>query len=201
MKPKTAIIIAVVFFVVLAAVILVTRMGGDAYRFNGTVIDPPVDAYDFALTHAEGDVFRLSDQRGKVVLIFFGYTHCPDVCPTTLADFRAIYDELGEKADQVEFVYITVDPQRDTPEVISRYARAFNPEFIGLSGEEEELKPIYERYGVYYEIQDVQTAENYLVAHTSIIYVIDKDGNWRLTFPFEMGPYEMAEDVNALLEE
>ena len=83
-----------------------------------------------------GVTFRLRDQMGKVVLLFFGYTHCPDVCPTTLADYKVVYNELGEFADQVRFVYITVDPERDTPEVIASYAKAFNPAFIGLSGDD-----------------------------------------------------------------
>jgi protein SCO1/2 len=201
MKSKTAIYIAGAFLVIIVGLILVSQLTGKQYRFYGTLIDPPVEAYDFSLTHADGSVFRLSDQKGKVVLLFFGYTHCPDVCPTTLADYKAMAAELGDKADQVAFVYITVDPQRDTPEIIARYARAFNPAFIGLSGTDTELDPIYERYGVFHEIQDVQTADNYLVSHTSVIYVIDKQGDWRLTFPFELGPYEMVADVEYLLSE
>ncbi len=118
-----------------------------------------------------------------------------------MADYRVIFNELGEKAEQVSFVYITVDPERDIPEVIARYAKAFNPAFVGLSGEESDLQPIYAGYGVFREKQNVQTADNYLMAHTSIIYVIDKQGKWRLTFPFELGPYEMVEDIRYLLDE
>ena len=202
MKPKTVAIIASVFVVVIAALIVYSQVSGGKYHFNGTHIEPAVEAYDFSLTHADGSVFRLSDYQGKVVLLFFGYTHCPDVCPTTLADYKVVYNELGDQADQVAFVYITVDPARDTPEVIAKYAHAFNPAFIGLSGSEEVLQKIYERYGVFHEIQeDEATAENYLVAHTSVVYVIDKQGRWRLTFPFELGPYQMAEDVAYLLSE
>jgi protein SCO1 len=201
MKPKVAVIIAVVFVIAMVAMVLFSQSAGNEYHFQGSRIDPPIAAPDFTLTQANGEEFQLSEQRGKVVLIFFGYTFCPDVCPTTLAEYKVMHEELGEAAEQVEFVYITVDPERDTPEVIDRYARAFNPEFIGLSGEESELQPIYDRYGVFREIQEAQASGSYLVAHTSVIYVIDKEGNWRLTFPFEMGPYEMAEDVLFLVNE
>lgn len=201
MKAKSAIGIAAIFLVAVVGLILFSQFSANEYQFHGSVIDPPVAAYNFSLTHADGDVFRLSDQQGKVVLLFFGYTHCPDVCPTTLAEYKAIYNALGEKANDVVYVYITVDRLRDTPEVIARYARAFNPEFIGLSGTEEGLAEIYKQYGVFWEIQEAATEEDYLVAHTSIIYVIDKKGYWRLTFPFEMGPDEMTEDVTFLLSE
>ena len=124
MKPKVAVVIAGIFVVAMVAMVLFSQSAGNEYHFQGSRIDPPIAAPDFTLTQANGEEFQLSEQRGKVVLIFFGYTFCPDVCPTTLAEYKVIHEELGEAAEQVEFVYITVDPERDTPEVIDRYARA-----------------------------------------------------------------------------
>lgn len=201
MKAKSAIVIAIVFVAALILLVIFTTNDQKNASFNGTLIDPAIKAFDFSLVDDQGTSFRLSEQTGKVVLLFFGYTHCPDVCPTTLAEYKVIHNELGENADRVKYVYITVDPDRDTPEVVARYAQAFNPTFIGLSGQLADLEPIYEKFGVFYEKQDVKTADDYLMAHTSIIYVIDKGGYWRMTFPFEMGPLEMVEDILLLLDE
>ena len=95
------------------------------YQYQGSVIEPAQAAFDFSLKRADGRSFSLSEQRGKVALIFFGYTNCPDVCPTTLSDFKRVHADLGEAAQDVAFVFITVDPERDTPEVIDLYAKAF----------------------------------------------------------------------------
>src|SRR5512135_226101 len=105
-----------------------------SYRFHGSVIDPPVRAADFSLIDQNGASYRLSDQKGKTVLLFFGYTHCPDECPGTLAQFKQIKQLLGKKADQVEFAMITVDPERDTVGQLRNYVPGFDPSFIGLTG-------------------------------------------------------------------
>lgn len=104
------------------------------YSYQGSLIDPPAQAADFSLESADGSVFRLADQRGQVVVLFFGYTHCPDVCPTTLYDFTQIKERLGPKAEQVKFVMITSDPERDHPDVVENYVSGFDSEFVGLSG-------------------------------------------------------------------
>ena len=121
------------------------------YTFQGSLIDPPVPAADFELTDQYGKPFRLSDQQGKIVFIFFGYTNCPDVCPVTLSDFMKIKQQLGEQAPDVKFVFITVDPERDGQEHLRKYLQRIDPDFIGLSGEHADLERVWDDYGVYQE--------------------------------------------------
>jgi protein SCO1/2 len=171
------------------------------YTFQAPVIDPPVQAADFTLTDQNGETFQLSGQQGKAVLIFFGYTHCPDVCPVTLTKFKQIRGGLGEAGDRVQFVFITVDPERDTPEVIGQHVALYDPAITGLTGSRAELEPVWKSYGVYQEQQESGSAAGYLVDHTTRIYAIDPQGNWRLTFPFEMETEAMAEDVRHLIND
>jgi protein SCO1/2 len=171
------------------------------YTYQGSTIDPPVPAADFELVNQYGEPFRLSEQRGNVVLIFFGYTNCPDVCPVTLSDFKYISDRLGEKAQQVRFVFITVDPERDTPERLAMHLANFDPDFIGLTADRENLGGVWRDYGVYQEKQDTGSAAGYLVNHTARTYAVDKLGNLRLTYPFEMDRRAILEDVRHLIIE
>lgn len=171
------------------------------YTYQGSLIDPPVPAADFELTDQYGTPFRLDDQRGNIVLIFFGYTNCPDVCPVTLSDFMAIKKQLGEQADNVKFVFITVDPERDRQEILQNYLQRFDPEFIGLSGDRAELEGVWKDYGVYQERQETGSAIGYLVDHTARVYAIDKSGNWRLTYPFGMETKKLLQDLKQLLKE
>src|SRR3989337_3492295 len=131
--------------------------------FQGSVIDPPVQAIDFTLPDQNGKDFRLSDQKGKVVLLFFGYTNCPDECPVTLADFVKIKAKLGNKADQVKFVLVTTDPERDTAVRMQEYLKNFDPTFVGLVGESADLEPVWEAYGVYRAEVEVGSANESIV--------------------------------------
>lgn len=177
------------------------QMFNQTYTFKGSLIDPPVQAADFELMDQHGDTFQLSDHSGKVVLVFFGYSSCPDVCPVTLSDYIQIKRDLGKDADQVEFVFITVDPERDTPERLAKYISNFDPTFIALSGTRAELEPVWQNYGVYQEKRDVGSAAGYLVDHTARTYAIDPQGNWRLTYPFEMDRNAILDDVRHLIQE
>ncbi len=185
----------------LTAVLLFFRQR-EALTLRGTVYEPPLPAPDFTLIQADGNPFRLGDQRGKIVLLFFGYTYCPDVCPATLAELRQALSELKEKQrEHVQVVFISVDPARDTPERAQEYARRFSPSFIGLSGSEEELQPIWKAYGVYREIQPADSSSSYLVAHSARVYLIDPNGYLRLTFPFGTAPDDIAHDLENILRE
>lgn len=185
---------------ILLGCLILTACGPSSPSFRGTELDPPPPAPDFTLTDPHGQPFRLSDQRGKVILLFFGYTHCPDVCPTTLATWKQVHDALGGDADGVRFVFITVDPERDTPERLQQHLAVFNPRFIGLTGSPEELEPIYQAYHVYHEkVQASQSGVGYLVNHTAAVFVIDPQGRWRLSYSFGTLPEDIVHDVQALL--
>lgn len=185
----------------LALMLVGWKVLAQPYTYQGSLIDPPVPAADFQLNNQHGEPFRLSDQRGKTVLIFFGYTHCPDVCPVALSEFRQVKKQLGDLADQVEFVFITVDPERDTADVLGQYLANFDPTFIGLSGTPDQMEPVYKSYGVYHEKTETGSASGYLVDHTARMYVIDSQGNWRLTYPFGMEVEKQVEDLVHLLQE
>lgn len=172
-----------------------------SYRYQGSLIDPPLAAPDFALNDQSGSTFRLSDQRGKIVLIFFGYTNCPDVCPLTMANYRQIKSELGAQAEKVEFVLITVDPERDTPERLQGYVSSFDPQIIGLSGSLDEMQTVWESFGVYRAKVETGSASGYAMDHSARMYLIDPAGNWRLTYPYGFENEKIIADLQHLLRE
>ena len=185
---------------VLCIVLLVTGCGGPS--FQGNIQNPTELAPDFTLTDQHGQPFHLSDQKGKVVLLYFGYTYCPDVCPTTMGDFKRIHQKLEEKADQVDFVFVTADPDRDKPERLKKYLEIFNPDFIGLVGTQEELDVVYEGFDVYVEKVEVEdSAADYLVSHTATVFLIDPEGRWRLLYDYGTPPDDIVGDIELLLEE
>ena len=201
MKSKNIFVIAAAVVLIILVALVGTRLFPSAYTYQGSLIDPALPAFQFELYQANGEAFNLADQQGKVVLIFFGYANCPDVCPATLAEFKQVYETLGDQADQVRFVFITIDPERDTPDAIDTYVHAFNPNFIGLSGTEEELQPVWDAFFVYREKVDTDSALGYEMNHSTRVIVIDKNGNFRMTFPYGMAPQAMADDIVHLLSE
>ena len=183
--------------IVAAGVLLFSEPAG----FRGTTYAEPYPvAADIELKQANGSSFRLSDLRGKVVALFFGYTSCPDVCPTTMAELDQALEKMGDQANQVQVLYVTVDPERDTPERVQEYVRHFNPTFIGLSGSEAELTKVWNDYGVFREIVEGGSAAGYLVDHTARVTVIDQDGNLRLSFPFDTPVEDVVHDLKLLLK-
>ena len=188
----------------LAALALITlgwRVYAGSYRYQGSLIDPPVAAADFTLTDQNGQAFTLSTQRGKAALVFFGYTNCTDVCPITLAGYARIRARLGESANQVSFIFVTVDPQRDTVEQIRAHLAKFDPAIIGLTGTRAELEPVWKDYGVFQDPHASTDLAHYDVDHSSRIYVIDARGNWRMTYPADMDWEAIAKDMQHLIKE
>lgn len=171
------------------------------YTYHGVLIDPPAHAAEINLVDQRGNPFSLAQQRGKAVLIFFGYTNCPDICPSTLALFKQIQQKLGPVAPQVAFVFLTIDPERDTPARVKQYLAGFDPSFIGLSGDLSALEQVWKSYGVFREKKEVGSAAGYLMDHSTRIYLIDPQGNWRLNYPFGMAAEEIAADLKHLLNE
>ncbi len=169
--------------------------------FRGTSYAEPYPvAPAITLTRADGQPFRLSDQRGKIVLLFFGYTSCPDVCPTTLAELKLVMDELGDAAASVQVVFISVDPERDTQEKIQKYVEHFNPGFLGLTGSMDELQVVWDDYGVYRSVNPSASALGYIVDHTARITLIDGDGNLRLSYGFQTPVEDIVHDIKLLLK-
>ena len=167
--------------------------------FHGMVIQSPEPAADFTLTDHAGRRVSLSDFRGKLVLLYFGYTFCPDVCPTTLAEIAQALRQLGPKADQVQVIMISVDPERDTPDRLAQYVAHFNPNFIGLTGTPDEIAAVATPFGIYYQKHEGTAATGYLVDHTATVTVIDQNGYVKLLFPFGTSADEMADDLAYML--
>lgn len=168
----------------------------------GTVLDPPKEIGDFTLTSHTGDPLSLSDLRGKAVLLFFGYTHCPDVCPMTLSEFKQVKRELGDAADRAAFVFVSVDGARDTPERLAAYVGAFDPDFIGLTGDEAALRQIGRDYGLFFQRSAYDnTQADYLVDHTASSFVVGPEGRLRIIYPYGTDPAIIAEGIAALLDE
>lgn len=179
-----------------------TILFGSAAQFRGTTYaEPYPPAPDFVLLRGDGSPFRLSGMQGRIVLLFFGYTSCPDVCPTTLAELNQALKQLGADAEKVQVVFVSVDPQRDTPERVQEYVNHFNPTFIGLSGTETSLTKVWQEYGVFREIVEGTSALGYIVNHTARVTLIDADGNLRVSFSFETPVEDIVHDVKLILAE
>lgn len=186
--------------VVLAAMLSLMFAGESSFR--GTLYAEPFPpAADFSLTKADGAKFRLSDQRGRIVLLFFGYTSCPDVCPTTLAEMKQVMDKLGDNGDDVQVVFISVDPDRDTSEKMQTYVEHFNPSFLGLSGSMQELEPIWQDYSITRETVEGDSAFGVIINHTARVFLVDPQGNMRLTFAYQTPVDDMVHDILLILEQ
>jgi protein SCO1/2 len=170
------------------------------YQFKGAPYPDPQPAADFELEASNGRSIRLSDQRGQVTLLFFGYTSCPDICPTTLADANQVLKELGDDAERVRFLFVTVDPERDTPDVLARYVAAFNPAIVGLTGTPDDLASIRQAYGVLAEEEEPHGSHgDHLVTHTSRVFLVDREGRLRLSYVYGTPPDDMVQDIRHLL--
>lgn len=167
--------------------------------FQATDITGAGFARDFRLTDHNGRIRTLADFKGKAVAVFFGYTHCPDVCPTTLADFAAALKLLGEQAGRVQVIFVTVDPQRDTPDILRQFVPAFNPSFLGMYSDTDTLKRLAKEYKVVYQKTSVKAADDYLIDHSAGTYIYDPKGNLRLLMPYGSSPEAIAHDLKMLL--
>jgi protein SCO1/2 len=181
----------------LALLVVLAGCGGGQLR--GGVFEPPQPAPAVVLTDQRGQVFDLSAQTGKVVLLYFGYTYCPDVCPTSLADMATARRELGPDAARVQVAFVTVDPQRDTPEKLTRYLEAFDKTYLGLTGTAVELKRVMDAYQVKSVRRDAEGSASYTVDHTAFIYVIDPQGRLRELLPFGTRADDIVNDARLLL--
>jgi protein SCO1/2 len=167
--------------------------------FHGQVIQSNQAAPAVELDGPNGSTVRLTDYEGKVVVLYFGYTFCPDVCPITLAKLDRAMDLLGDDAEDVQVIMVSVDPKRDTAEVLQEYMAHFNPDFIGLTGDPAAIDRVATTYGVYYEAAEGSEATGYLVNHTATLMIVDRDGYLKLVLPFEGTAEEVADDLGYFL--
>ena len=167
--------------------------------FNATDITGAEFAKTLSLIDHTGKKRNLSDFKGKVVALFFGYTHCPDVCPTTMYDLKNVMKLLGEQSDQVQVLFVTVDPQRDTQEVLAQFVPAFDKRFIGLRGSLQETAETLGSFKVFYSKIEGKSKDDYTVDHSAGIYVFDKKGNVRLYMNYGEKSADMASDFGKLM--
>ena len=179
--------------------LLVASCGPDRARFQSSDVTGAAFGRDFKLTDHKGQVRTLADFRGKVVVMFFGYTQCPDVCPTTLSDLAAALQKLGADAGRVQVLFVTVDPERDTPELLAQYVPAFNPTFLGLWGDTAATAAAAREFKVLYQKQPGSTPGSYTMDHTAGTFIFDPQGRLRLFVSHGQGADIFAHDIRELL--
>ncbi|MBX3063765.1 MAG: SCO family protein [Anaerolineae bacterium] len=174
---------------------------------GAAIVNPPVAVLDHTLTDQNGQPLAISSLRGKVTVLFFGYTHCPDVCPTTLADYKIVSQQLGTDAAKVNFVFVTVDPERDDPAQIKSYLSNFDSAFIGLTADIGLLTQMASEYGATFTAPEHDhkhsegvEGDNYFISHTSPSFVIDPDGTLRLVYFYGSSPETMATGIRSLMK-
>ncbi len=166
-------------------------------QFRSTDITGAPYGHTLELADHTGKPRRLEDWRGKAVVLVFGFTHCPDVCPTTLADIALALKELGNDAERVQVLMVSVDPERDTPEALAKYVTAFDPRFVALRGDLEATRKVAQEFKVYFEKR--KQGESYTVDHSAQSYVIDPQGKLRLLVRHDRIAQDLAPDLRALL--
>lgn len=189
---------AAVLFV--AGALALAACSAESPKFRSSDVTGAAFGRDFSLTDPSGKQRTLADFRGKVVVLFFGYTQCPDVCPTTLAALSEVMKTLGPAdASRVQVVFVTVDPDRDTPEIMASYVQAFDPSFVGLSGNAEAIARTAKEFKVLYQKQPGRTPESYTVDHSAGTFVFDPQGRLRLYVGNGQGPDVFVQDIRTLL--
>ncbi|MFA5521129.1 MAG: SCO family protein [Castellaniella sp.] len=168
-------------------------------EFKGSDITGTGLGKDMALTDTSGQMRRVADYEGKVLVVFFGFTQCPDVCPTALAELAHAMEMLDEKADDVQVVLITVDPERDTPELLKEYVTAFDPRFDALRGSADELHKTAQSFRAYYARAPGSTPDSYTMDHSASFYVFDRKGEPRVLIGGSAEAPDIADDLRLLL--
>jgi protein SCO1/2 len=189
MQRKLLLVGIGIFVILIAATAIYFLTGKPSFR--GAVITPPWHAPEINLKDQNGQPFTMSSQRGKVVLLYFGYTNCPDECPLTMAHNKLARQSLGDRAKDVQVVMVSTDPARDTPQALQDFMNHFDPTFLGLTGTIPELQKTWKDYGV--------TVENGGETHSTFLYVIDPAGDVRETFLPDAEPNDIAADVKLML--
>lgn len=183
----------------LSVCLLITTACSKKEAFLSTDITGAAFGGTFNLPDFHGKTRQLSDFRGKVIVLFFGYTHCPDICPTTLSELAAAMKRLGKLAEKVQVIFVTVDPKRDTNQLLAQYMPAFYPSFLGLRGTEAEIQQLANEFKVFY--QKHGKGEHYTIDHSAGAFIFDPQGRLRLWVNYGAGEKVFSHDISLLLEE
>jgi protein SCO1/2 len=183
----------------LLAALALAGCGSGTPTFKASDVTGTTYGRDFALTGHDGKPRTLADFRGKAVVLFFGYTQCPDVCPTTLAELAEVMKQLGPDADRVQVLFVTVDPDRDTAQLLAQYVPAFNPAFLGLYGDADAIARTAKEFRVFYQKQPGRTPGTYTVDHSAGTFVFDPQGRLRVYVSYGQGPDVFVHDIRELL--
>ena len=186
-------------FAAVVAASLIAGCGPSGPKFQNTDITGASFGRELSLTDHNGKPRTLADFRGKVVVVFFGYVRCPDVCPTTLAELKSIVGELGDQGKRVQVLFVTVDPERDTRELLAQYVPAFHPDFLGMYGDKEQIATTAKEFKVYYQKVPGSRPDNYSMDHTAGSYVFDPSGAIRLVVGHTRAS-TLAADIRILLK-
>jgi len=188
------------FALVLLAAFAVVACGPEAPKFMASDVTGTSFGHDFKLVDHNGTPRTLADYRGKAVVVFFGYTQCPDFCPTTLAELAEAMKRLGPDAERVQVLFVTVDPERDTPALLKNYVPAFDPRFIGLYGDADATARTAKEFKVVYQKRPGQTPGTYTMDHSAGTFIFDPNGKLRVYVGYGQGAEVFAHDIKALLK-
>ena len=188
------------YFLSALAVLALAACSPDKPKFNAIDITGADYAKGFTLTDHNGQSRSLSDFKGKVVVLFFGYTQCPDVCPTSMVELAEVKRLLGADGDKLQGVFVTVDPARDTAELLKAYMANFDPTFVAFIPTPEQLAVVAKDYKIYYKKVDGKTPTSYTMDHSAGSYVYDTQGNLRLYSRYGVGAQVLAQDIQTLLK-
>ena len=167
------------------------------YKFNGSDMTSYELDPSFELTSHKGDLKTVGDFKGYVVALFFGFTHCPDVCPTSMQELKLIKKNLGQQGKDFQVLFVTLDPERDSQSLLKQYVPSFDASFIGLTGTKDQIKKIAQQYKIFH--QKVGDGKSYTIDHSSAIYLLDKDGMIRVRYPYGSSVKGMIEDIKHLI--
>ncbi len=184
---------------VAAALLATAACSPEGPKFMGSDVTGTSYGRDFHLIDHTGKPRALADYRGKVVVLFFGYTQCPDVCPTTLAELAETMKRLGPDADRVQVLFVTIDPERDTQDLLSKYVPAFDPRFVGLYGDADATARTAKEFKIVYQKQPGQTPGTYTMDHSAGTFIFDPNGRLRVYVGYGQGPDVFTHDIKELL--
>jgi protein SCO1/2 len=185
--------------VALTAALLLAACAPEKPSFKSVDVTGAEFGRELALTDHTGKPRTLADFKGKVVAVFFGFTRCPDVCPTTLAEMKLVKERLGPEGDKLQVLFVTVDPERDTPELLAKYVPAFDPSFLGLYGNAEATARTAKEFKVFYQKAPGSSPDNYSMDHTAATFIYDPQGRLRLFAKHGMGADALVQDIRLLL--